>query len=223
MKTLILCNLVKNRVAIVAFALIAVFLSSASNASLVITEILINPDAVPDNQGEWFEIYNASVDIVSLENWSVGDNDTDSFVIAGSLVIAPNEHLVFGNNSNVAANGGVDIDYDYSGSMVLSNSGDEIILYDEIGTEIDRVEWGSDFDVQGKSRELMAAYMNTIDNDNPNNWGISTAILAGGDFGTPGAVNFDVSSVPIPPAVWLFGSAIFGLTGIIRRRKLAAY
>ncbi|TGD71959.1 VPLPA-CTERM sorting domain-containing protein [Mangrovimicrobium sediminis] len=35
-------------------------------------------------------------------------------------------------------------------------------------------------------------------------------------------VTFNVSAVPVPAAVWLFGSALLGLTGVTRRRKAAA-
>jgi len=35
-------------------------------------------------------------------------------------------------------------------------------------------------------------------------------------------INLDLTPVPLPAAVWLFGSAIVGLVGIGRRRKLAA-
>jgi hypothetical protein len=36
------------------------------------------------------------------------------------------------------------------------------------------------------------------------------------------SVDFEVSQVPLPAAVWLFGSALFGLVGVSRRRKTAA-
>lgn len=45
-----------------------------------------------------------------------------------------------------------------------------------------------------------------------------------GDFVYPQtnwSVDFTVSQVPLPAAVWLFGSGLLGLTGIARRRKKA--
>lgn len=38
-----------------------------------------------------------------------------------------------------------------------------------------------------------------------------------------GAVNFVVSTVPIPTAAWLFGSGLLGLAGIARRKKAASH
>jgi hypothetical protein len=31
---------------------------------------------------------------------------------------------------------------------------------------------------------------------------------------------YEVSSVPVPAAVWLFGSALLGLAGVARRKKV---
>ena len=42
-----------------------------------------------------------------------------------------------------------------------------------------------------------------------------------GDSKHPG-VSLDVSSVPIPAAIWLFGSALLGLVGISRRKSRSA-
>ena len=43
-------------------------------------------------------------------------------------------------------------------------------------------------------------------------------LLGQGDIGDP---VFTAVVVPVPPAVWLFGSGLLGLVGIARRRKTA--
>lgn len=49
--------------------------------------------------------------------------------------------------------------------------------------------------------------------------GLSPGTLILDDFGTDVVRLHFVSSVPVPPAVWLFGSGLLGLIGISRRRK----
>jgi hypothetical protein len=49
------------------------------------------------------------------------------------------------------------------------------------------------------------------------------ATSAEGDYlGTFTFAKFSPSAVPIPPALWLFGSGLFGLVGIAHRRRKAA-
>ena len=48
---------------------------------------------------------------------------------------------------------------------------------------------------------------------------ISTDAFDGAD--SIGIDNFTIDSVPLPAAVWLFGSGLLGLIGIARRKKLA--
>jgi hypothetical protein len=43
--------------------------------------------------------------------------------------------------------------------------------------------------------------------------------LAGGDRVGLGEIAFSVSEIPIPAAVWLFGSGLLGLIGMARRKK----
>jgi hypothetical protein len=57
-------------------------------------------------------------------------------------------------------------------------------------------------------------------------WTVSDATFANGDFGflnssQPGVTygNLEVSSIPLPSAIWLFGSGLLGLVGISRRKS----
>jgi hypothetical protein len=42
----------------------------------------------------------------------------------------------------------------------------------------------------------------------------------GGIDGGTELINYSPSTVPLPAAVWLFGSGLIGLIGIARRKKL---
>jgi predicted extracellular nuclease len=157
---------------------------------IVINEIMQNPAAVSDSNGEWFELYNPTSGDVDINGWTIQDNDTDSHVIdnVGSLVIPAGGYLVLGNNGNSASNGGVNVDYVFS-SIFLGNSSDELVLLDGALSEIDRVEWdgGTTFpDPTGASMVLAGP---ALDNNVGANWCTASTPYGDGDLGTPGGVN----------------------------------
>ncbi|MBD3225016.1 MAG: T9SS type A sorting domain-containing protein [Caldithrix sp.] len=158
---------------------------------IVINEIMQNPSAVGDTDGEWFELFNTSDSDIDINGWKIADLGSDEHIIdnGGPLTIASNDYLVLGRNGDTGTNGGVTVDYVYS-SFLLSNSEDEVILYQSDGTtEIDRVEYdgGASFpNPNGASMEL-----NNPQNDNNDgsNWSEATTSFGDGDFGTPGSQN----------------------------------
>ena len=159
-------------------------------AQLVISEVMQNPAAVADSAGEYFEIYNAGSTPVDINGFRVSDNDVDSFVIdnGGPLVIPAGGFIVLGNNGDITTNGGVAVDYQYSG-MFLSNGADEIVLTDTLDREIDRVEWdgGPNWpDPNGASMELTDL---SADNNVGSNWTTAVSSFGDGDLGTPGGPN----------------------------------
>jgi hypothetical protein len=160
---------------------------------IVINEIMQNPSAVNDSEGEWFEIVNTGNYSVSLENWVIKDNGSDNHTITSSLVIAPGEYKVLGINSNSNNNGGVIIDYQYSG-ITLSNGADEIILVDTHGVVFDSVAYDGGPVAGGTFPDPTGASMALVHPDSNNNvgtnWQESTTAYGDGDLGTPGIPNF---------------------------------
>ena len=161
---------------------------------LIITEIMQNPGAVTDDNGEYFEVYNTTNSPIELQGWTIkslttGDKDD---VIKTSLIVPAKGYVVFGENANTATNGGVTVDYEYDSKIFLGNSSDSIAL-ECGGNIIDGVSWddGATFpDPNGKSMELATDKYSAADNDNGANWGEATQeIIADGDLGTPGAAN----------------------------------
>ena len=173
-----------------ALALLA-GLALPASAQVVIHEIMQNPSAVGDSAGEWFEIHNPTGSAIDVEGWTIADNDVDSHLIAngGPLLVPAGGYLVLGNNDDSGTNGGVAVDYDYGGSFFLANGADELVLFDQTLTEIDRVEWdgGPAFpDPNGASMALVAP---GLDNNVGANWCTSSTAFGSGDLGTPGAAN----------------------------------
>ena len=113
---------------------------------LVITEVMQNPDAALDGDGEWFEITNVSQVTWDLAGWRVVDGDEDAFEIPVSLALAPGARVVLGRSSDLASNGGVDVDVAYGVHVLLQNGADAIALYPPQGAivwsaPIDAVAW----------------------------------------------------------------------------------
>jgi hypothetical protein len=168
--------------------------------SLIVTEIMQNPNAVSDSAGEYFEVYNTTSSAIEMQGWTIKSLTTDSkdHVIASSLLVPANGYVVLGINSEITANGGVTVDYQYGSNFYLGNSSDSIAL-DCGGSIIDSVSWdnGATFpDPTGISMELATDQYSETDNDTGSNWAEATAeIVADGDLGTPGAVNSFVLSV----------------------------
>ncbi|MEM6559305.1 MAG: ExeM/NucH family extracellular endonuclease [Myxococcota bacterium] len=163
--------------------------SAETPFKIVINEIMQNPAAVGDTEGEWFELYNAGDASVDLNGFVVRDDDSDAFVIDTPLVLAPGGFAVLGNNADIETNGGVRVDFSYGSSMFLANGADELVLVDRDGLEADRVAWdgGSVFpDPTGASMALVDP---NADNAIGLNWTVSSPAFGGGDRGTPGADN----------------------------------
>ncbi|MBX2802172.1 MAG: lamin tail domain-containing protein [Myxococcales bacterium] len=158
---------------------------------LVITEIMKDPDAVADADGEWFEIQNVSGGNVDLDGLFVEDLGTDSFEVTGSLVVAVDGYVVFGINDDPTTNGDVVVDYAYSG-MDLDETDDEIALYTaDGGVLIDEVSYDDvDFpSTTGESLTLTPTF-DHLDNDAGSSWCSGTSAYgSGSDLGTPGASN----------------------------------
>jgi len=159
---------------------------------LVITELMINPAAVGDSFGEWFEVKNVTgVDVPLCDGWVFSDLGTNSFTVADPSVVVPaGGYAVFAVEASPLANGGVTPDYVYnsasSGGMQLGQSGDELIITFD-GLLIDEFLWASNFDPTGASMQVQSGLEDAGSNDLEANWCQATTPMSGGDVGTPGA------------------------------------
>jgi hypothetical protein len=156
---------------------------------LVITEFIPNPAVIADGDGEWFEVYNTLGSDVDLEGLILSDLGTDTHTVAGSLVVASNGYVVFGNNADTATNGGVTVDYEYGSTWYLSNSSDEIVLNNGV-TDIDTVLWDSAWSVaSGFAKQLDPTATDATSNDDPANWCDAVTLYHTDNTGTPGLAN----------------------------------
>ena len=160
--------------------------------NIIINEIMQNPLAVGDSEGEWFEIYNNSDEEIDMDGFTIKDNDTDSHLITEETLIAPYSFAVLGRNADTTTNGGISLNYEYS-SINLANSADEILLIDPYGNTVDSIAYddGSTFpDPNGATMSLLEL---NLDNTIGGNWVEYDSLTYGdGDYGTPGEPNFFV-------------------------------
>jgi len=184
---------------------------------LVISEVMANPSAVSDRAGEWFELFNPTIDSLILNNLVISDNGSNAHQIdtGSDLLINSGQYLVLARNGDININGGVVADYVYTG-FTLGNTSDAIII-SSAGTEITRLEYNTGFSGMGKSTELLRL-SSEIENYQPTP---DTFIYGAGDIGTPGTAGsseLKVSSVPVPTAIWLFGSGLLGFCSLGRKK-----
>lgn len=161
-----------------------------ADSIIVITEIMYDPETIPDDLGEWIEIYNASDEPVDLNGWRLTDEVGNLHIIqkGAPWIIEPGQLYVLGNNANEDTNGGVEIDYFYSkDEFTLQNKADSVIIQNLFGAPIDSVHYD---EPQGwpvaKGASLALIHPN-LDNEVPENWTVSTQAYGTGDnLGTPG-------------------------------------
>jgi len=167
--------------------------------TLIINEIMVNPAAVPDEQGEWIELYNPTDHDIDLTGWTLTTASGRRHTVApqGSLVIRGRDFLVLGRNADIATNGGVPVAYAYQG-LTLRNDGDVLILLDPQGREIDRVAYGPGADLPTPEGASLALIDPTLDNGAAANWCVATTPLRDGDHGTPAKPNDCLTAVVSP-------------------------
>ena len=171
---------------------------------LLISEVMVNPAAVSDTRGEWFELYNPTSESVNLNKITISDDGSNRHTIESDLLILPQQYLVLARNGDIDLNGGFSADYVYR-DFSLSNTGDEIIFSNEL-IELLRFDYGSGFDEPGRTRSLQVLPM-IEDNYQLTPLSLQYGL---GDIGTPGTgPDLNLSAVPLPAAAWLF------LTGVI--------
>jgi hypothetical protein len=175
---------------------------SQNPGDIVITEIMKDPTAVIDENGEWFEIYNSTASDINIDGWILKDDGTNNHIInstinpmtgTGGLTVVPaGGYLVLGRSLDLMINGGAPIDYAYQNTFNMGNGQDEVVLVAPGDIEVSRVNYdgGPNFpDLVGKSMQLNPAFLNETDNDNGDNWCPSLSPYGDGDIGTPGLAN----------------------------------
>jgi len=168
--------------------------SILESGDLLITEIMFDPTALPDADGEWFEIYNNTGHSVSLKNLVIEKNETDRHAITEKIILLPGAFQVFSRTENAVSGTA----YVYGSGISLNNTG-AVLSVSNYGTdgmdgsEICSVNYGAvDFpQATGASICLDPGSMNEQDAVSGLFWCVSGTAYSTGDLGTPGSINDD--------------------------------
>ncbi len=165
-----------------------------SVGDLLVSEIMLDPVAVSDAYGEWFEVYNASASDLDLAGWTFEADDGDVFQVSGSLVVPAGDYAVLAVEGDSGVNGGVTADYAYArADFDLANGSDSIFVY--MGaTAISELSYTSAWPAEaGASLSLDPDYLDATSAAQADWWCAAETAFGDGDLGTPGDVN-DVCS-----------------------------
>ena len=160
---------------------------------LLITEIMYNPAALSDTEGEWFEVYNPSAQSINLQHLILGRDEANRHTISESLTLLPGEYLVFERSDTATAASHA---YAFGSDLLLPNTGAVLSIFNE-GTEAEpgalifSVDYGEpDFpEGSGASICLDPGLLNANDAIQGNSWCVSSSTYNTGDLGTPGIRN----------------------------------
>ena len=129
---------------------------------------------------------------MNLNGLSVSGLEGEQFSVSVDLVVAADGYVVFGTNGDAASNGGVTVDFAYSGEdLNLGNNSEDSISLSNADGVIDAVTYNDDDypDVKGKSLSLSPDLLTAAGNDDATSWCSATTAYECGDLGTPGAAN----------------------------------
>ncbi|CAN5149845.1 hypothetical protein BH09GEM1_BH09GEM1_22470 [soil metagenome] len=158
---------------------------------LVINEVMADPSAVSDANGEWFEVYNTTAAAINIQGYKVASKSDAGFTIGSSVVVPAGGYVVLGAVASSTSNGGVTVAYAYGTAITIANTSDWISLRDAANSTIDSVSWTSTTAGKSWSLKNWAVAHQTITAGSV--WQLATSTYGLGDFGTPGKVNDGVS------------------------------
>lgn len=164
----------------------------AASGAIVVSELMVDPDAVNDVHGEWIELMNPGPTALDLGGCELRDDGTDRALLdAGpaGLVVAPGGRVVVGPDAATATNGGVAVTLQIRG-MLLDNVADEVELVCA-GVVIDRLAYDAAHWplISGRALSLDPSREAPGANDLAESWCPAVARYGRGDQGTPGAPN----------------------------------
>ncbi len=183
---------------------------------LVVSELMLAPDAVVPELGQWLEITNPGGQPLDLAGCAVDAGPGGSATLEGHLVIGAAATRVLGRASSLPVNGGVDVDWAYGAQIQLNPAGGAVALTCG-GSVIDEVTWQAPLWplTTGATLSLSPWSVEASANDDPSAWCVGAEAFGAGDEGTPGEPNTPCPGdvVPIEACALLTPAAVTAPAG----------
>ena|GEM_PF-1295512 len=166
----------------------------AEPGDVVFSEMLVNPEVVDDEIGEWIELYNTSDYPVDLAGYSFHDDDIDLWIL-GTIIVPAKEYVVLCAELDPSRNGGVPCDAwfyrDWEGDgLALANREDELVLTRADGVEIDWLHYDEHWFTTAIATGVDPDFLEGGANNDGGNWCNQTTITSPMvEPGTPGYEN----------------------------------
>lgn len=167
--------------------------NAASPGSIVINEVAWMGTTASTSE-EWIELYNTTGSDIDLSNWTIDDDGAETYTITSGTITA----------------GGYFLIEDAVINLSLSNTGDSLILIDNLDQTIDTVNGtgGMWFAGDNTNKFTMERIDPIADGDDSLNWADSLVI-----DGTPGAVNSVHSGAPADTEILIGDLAVNPVEG----------
>lgn len=146
---------------------------------IIINEFMAAPSSDNVINEEFVELFNLSKKVISVEGWTLSDNSNPSSPFSPKI-IPPGGYLILTSTGNVSLFEGYGEVLGVSSFQALNNTGDEIILKNQLGEIINQTRYSSSG--SGISTEFINP---SILDFTESNYGLSTATSGA----TPGSQN----------------------------------
>ena len=204
----------------------------STHAAIVINEI--DYDQAGTDNAEFIEIFNSGSSALTLDNYSIdlinGSNSSRYRTIdLSGFSINANSYFVVCSNTGLVAN--CDYSFTTTSGWFQNGAPDAIGLYDNNSVLVDSISYegallsfteGNVLTISDNNTDIVsiARIPDGLDN-NDNDYDFKLGCITPGSANIAGSGDCSqsgFSAVPVPAAVWLFGSGIIGLMGFARRK-----
>ncbi len=117
-------------------------LSASMADRLIISEIMCNPVAVADTDGEWFELHNPGRTAVPLAGYIIESaaGESHQISLSSDAIVSPGAYRVLARNGAAMLDQGVDVLYEYGSGIDLDDVADELRIKRPSGDLVDQVD-----------------------------------------------------------------------------------